>query len=488
MSYHQYIFNTIESDINVILDEIAQIYQLKEQAKRVSYTTLLDTFDWRLYHNNRYLHEYKPFRKSATRILTSIKEQQEVDQTEIEKIIEMRILLPQIKIKNQQTQYDVLDTERKTVARLIVDASTTLPLVIKLVALRGYQKPYNQVKKLIESNTELSILKEPITIKALVLQNKKIGDYNTKLNFKLKPKAPILKTTQKIQQHLLSTIEANINGVKQNIDSEFLHDFRVAVRRTRSALTQIKGVFSIEQTLLFKTNFAEFGQKTGAVRDLDVYLLAFNDYQHSLPENFQPALLAFKDFLIQQHQIEQRKLKQFLNSPDFKNKIILWRNFLTQKQAQYGENSDCPSLAFANQGIWKLYKKVKKQGNQINQDSPASALHDLRKSCKKLRYIMEFFSSLYPSEINHQIKHLKKLLDNLGDFQDFEVQAQQLEKFATEMAQQKALKIEVNTYLAMGILVKGLIERQNQARADFSVIFKQFVTPEREQFFKMIKQ
>ena len=34
---------------------------------------------------------------------------------------------------------------------------------------------------------------------------------------------------------LLDTCESNVDGVLRDIDTEFLHDLRVAVRRTRSA-------------------------------------------------------------------------------------------------------------------------------------------------------------------------------------------------------------------------------------------------------------
>ena len=35
---------------------------------------------------------------------------------------------------------------------------------------------------------------------------------------------------------LLDTLEANVPGTMRDIDTEFLHDLRIAVRRTRSAL------------------------------------------------------------------------------------------------------------------------------------------------------------------------------------------------------------------------------------------------------------
>ena len=35
---------------------------------------------------------------------------------------------------------------------------------------------------------------------------------------------------------LLDAIEANVRGTMRDVDTEFLHDLRIAVRRTRSAL------------------------------------------------------------------------------------------------------------------------------------------------------------------------------------------------------------------------------------------------------------
>ena len=42
---------------------------------------------------------------------------------------------------------------------------------------------------------------------------------------------------------LLGILLANEPGLRANLDTEFLHDFRVAVRRTRALLGQIKQVF-----------------------------------------------------------------------------------------------------------------------------------------------------------------------------------------------------------------------------------------------------
>ena len=44
-----------------------------------------------------------------------------------------------------------------------------------------------------------------------------------------------------------------------------------------------------------------------------------------------------------------------------------------------------------------MYKKVLKAGRAVTADGPAEEMHELRKDCKKLRYLIEFVRSLYPA-------------------------------------------------------------------------------------------
>ena len=75
----------------------------------------------------------------------------------------------------------------------------------------------------------------------------------------------------------------NEAGIRADWDTEFLHDFRVAIRRTRSALSQIKGVLPVDAVEHFKDAFRELGRSTNRLRDLDVYLLEEETYRAMLP-------------------------------------------------------------------------------------------------------------------------------------------------------------------------------------------------------------
>ncbi|MCJ7680591.1 MAG: CHAD domain-containing protein, partial [Candidatus Aminicenantes bacterium] len=70
----------------------------------------------------------------------------------------------------------------------------------------------------------------------------------------------------------------NENGILEDIDPEYLHKFRVSVRRTRSALTQIKKVFPPAQTKKWKKKFDKLGRASNRLRDLDVFLSKKEEY------------------------------------------------------------------------------------------------------------------------------------------------------------------------------------------------------------------
>ena len=65
----------------------------------------------------------------------------------------------------------------------------------------------------------------------------------------------------------------NLLGTLWGKDIEFLHDFRVACRCSRSILSQLKSAFPEAVINPFLEDFAWLSRLTSAVRDLDVLLL-----------------------------------------------------------------------------------------------------------------------------------------------------------------------------------------------------------------------
>jgi CHAD domain-containing protein len=184
---------------------------------------------------------------------------------------------------------------------------------------------------------------------------------------------------------------------------------------------------------------------------------------------------------------EQRLLAAELGSSAFADLIGDWQAFLDAPVAEQPAEPHAanPIKSVADERIRRLAKRVRREGLAIRADSPATDLHELRKSCKKLRYLMELFQSLYPrAKIGRLIKLLKSLLDHLGLVQDLAVQAEHLLDWAKQM--QTEGKAETETLLAMGALVGQLLERQEQAREAFSEVFDQYLHDDHQALFRAL--
>ncbi len=139
-------------------------------------------------------------------------------------------------------------------------------------------------------------------------------------------------------------------------------------------------------------------------------------------------------------------------------------------------NANVPILSFAQKRIYKQYRRIVKDGSRTLENTEDEKLHALRIACKKLRYLMEFFSSLFPSKkINILIAQLKTLQDNLGDFNDLCVQEEYLLNIAEEplATGQKQKKI----FVAIGSLI-GTMDREKQIIKDaFAQTFADYASP-----------
>ena len=82
----------------------------------------------------------------------------------------------------------------------------------------------------------------------------------------------------------------------------------------------------------------------------------------------------------------------------------------------------------------RAFRRIVAQGAAITAESPPESLHDLRKRAKELRYLLEFFASLHdPVAYRKVVGELKSLQDGLGDFQDSQVQREEIHALADAM-------------------------------------------------------
>jgi len=305
-----------------------------------------------------------------------------------------------------------------------------------------------------------------------------------KSDLTLQAAMPAGEAVRKILLNQLEAMQANEEGVLSARDPEFLHDFRVAVRRSRTALGRLKKCLPPTVLETFRPEFARLGEITGPARDLDVFLLRFSDFRESLPEEFRDALEPFRRFLETHRRDEQGRLAEELTSVRYRQMKEEWRAFLLEGGAQeFPPAAGLPLAEAASQRIGKALRRALREGEAIGKDSAPEELHEVRKTCKKLRYLLEFFQDLYPPPVTAPlIRALKTLQDNLGEHQDLHVQAEALERFAGLMAEEG--EVPPRSLLAMGMLIEGMRHRQEEARNEFAGRFAGFSCKENRRLFK----
>ncbi|MCY4351996.1 MAG: CHAD domain-containing protein, partial [Gemmatimonadetes bacterium] len=373
--------------------------------------------------------------------------------------------------------FGVLNADEKTVVRLFLTHTSTENRHVETLTLRsvrGYERDFENLRRQF-IKSDIVHPAEGVFERVMNLAGGVPGDYTSKLNLNLNHEASGREATCEILKYLHDVMRQNEAGIREDWDTEFLHDFRVAIRRTRSALSQIKGVLSEDAVAHFKDKFRQLGRSTNRLRDLDVYLLEEETYREMLPQALQPGLDAVFSRLKSERRRALNDMVQVLDAPEYRDLMNSWAAFLQGAQSRGGKDSAVPAIALARKFIYKRFKQVLKRGQAIGDDTPDEALHNLRIDCKKLRYLLEFFASFFPKDkMDKLIGYMKKLQDNLGDFNDLSVQQQELTTYLNEVLPRSQREGRLLCAAAIGGLIARLHSQQQGVRRKFASAFAVF--------------
>lgn len=400
----------------------------------------------------------------------------------------IRAFLPGVKNQLKIEQYRLLDDEEKTLARCTLYhlKNSEHQVIFGLSqGLRGYDSSH---QLLIDALSEYGAVR--LDSYAPIYHRCGFAGplYNAKPTVNIEAEAAVIDTTVKLIASSLNIARINEDGVKHDYDTEFLHDYRVNLRKVRSILSLFKGVFSAEENQALKNNFSEIMKQTNRLRDLDVYLLDKDELFQLLPDRMHLGLQQMFDAFATERKQQLRHVIKMLNSKSYhKNIENLCQQFTDSKHFKTGAKAQTASLPFATKLIWKRYSKVCQIARQIDADTPDEEVHELRIQCKKLRYLMEFFSALFPKNLlKGLIRSLKRLQDNLGRFNDFSVQQESLQEFLTTYAKKHRNKNLIAMAESIGALIILLQQKQAKERAQVMQSFARFDSPEIKNQFSEI--
>jgi CHAD domain-containing protein len=287
-------------------------------------------------------------------------------------------------------------------------------------------------------------------------------------------KAAALIGVRQVLRSFDDALESNWDGTVHHLDDEFLHDLRIAVRQTRSLLTESRRILPKDVRRQQREAFRWLGTVTSPARDLDVYVAGWQALTSPLPDADARALEPVLAHLAGQQAIAHAEVAQALRSRTARQLRDQWRAWLELPDSEVigGKQAGKPLGDVIGSRIMEAQQQLLTDGRRIDHSSPASQLHELRKDGKRLRYLLEGFGHLGGRKRSRAvIRSLKDLQDNLGAHQDAEVQADRLRQALAELSdvagEEGAGELSPATLAAGERLATILDARQATERADF---------------------
>lgn len=284
--------------------------------------------------------------------------------------------------------------------------------------------------------------------------------YTLRPVFGLEMNTPAREALGRIVRAILEIAERNVPGIVSDLDTEFLHDYRICLRKVRSVLSLVKDVYPAEETRRMRKILGDLARQTNRLRDLDVYLLARDEYLGLLPPVLRPALDGmFKDFSAEREREVRRAISKMRAESTRRLLRELEEYFCAETPHEPSPAAGLPVGTLVFHRIFKRYRKIRGIVAGIGAETPDEAVHRLRIECKKLRYLMEFFAELFPKEEGAgMLRLLRRLQNRLGEFNDALVQQRSLMNYWEQ--KRSGSKVALGT----GGLVAVLYRRQQHAR------------------------
>ncbi len=223
-----------------------------------------------------------------------------------------------------------------------------------------------------------------------------------------------------IQQNL-ADILAEIEGVKDNKDIEYVHRQRISLRRLRNNL-QVFRPFGNET---YKSFLLELLNHTSPLafiladaRDLDIQLALTGQF-------FQEAnisgLTQFTDTLAKQRLERHSNLLEHFNEL---NHSQIFDDFLQNLPDYLSKHllPDTPVLStIPSRTICSICSQALAQLYLLNPYSGFLELHQFRKTIRRLRYTLECYAAWFPILLIDFIEITHQMQDHLGDLHDLDM-------------------------------------------------------------------
>lgn len=217
-------------------------------------------------------------------------------------------------------------------------------------------------------------------------------------------------------QHLLDRLQTLEPGARRGDDPEFLHQYRIAIRKTRAVLEtlyQLTGDKALKKPV---RQLKQHARSTSALRDLDVFLGTLEQWSGDPAFAEAIAASAAVGVFRAQREAAQTAFARHLDSCDYLDDRESLQAFVRSERfsALLGDQTRSRIREALDARIADHNARLV----ALSDLSPDDDFHRLRKCLKRIRYLADMDRGL-PKDFR---KDLKARQGVLGDFQDRHVQ------------------------------------------------------------------
>ena len=352
---------------------------------------------------------------------------------------------------------------------------------LSLQAQRGYEAEFRQARQIL-LDAGLSASPQALDLTVYLRQTAYAPD-------KIKLKGPYQITPHQTAEEAVRQMAVSMfeqarlfeSGILQDRDTEFVHQYRVNLRKLRCLISLMKQTLPQGFALALKGQLALLARAMGPLRDLDVFLLEQNDYRSLLAAPRHDGFAQLPKRIQRDRQRALRACCRQLRSNSYARRCAQIHDSLAAEPAHQSKASRKPVQGVASRKILSRYNRTRDAALAIHPGSKDEDLHDIRIECKKIRYMLELFAELYPSRrIKRLLRALKSLQNVMGRFNDFAVQ----QSFLAEYAQRSKTSTECSA--AIHELIAVLNQKQSQERPRVQAQFDQFFSADIAQDFALL--
>jgi CHAD domain-containing protein len=294
---------------------------------------------------------------------------------------------------------------------------------------------------------------------------------------RIRPEDRMDRALQKILAHQFQRFRDQLPGVRQDIDSEFVHQARVATRRMRSALRLFREAVSPPAAAILEEDLKRLAGLFGKVRDLDVFLLNLSRFRKSVLFFPRKKMRSFEHWMERHRRAPLKALWDALEAPScraFERRLIrfLQRPLPLRPRAPWAGK---PVAEIAPGIISGLLDAVLQQGQAVLARPKLKEFHRLRIEMKKLRYALEFMAPAYGDSLNSFIEGMVEIQDCLGELQDT-VFSRDFIKFLFD--EWKGKMVDPALVFILGEIYQLQIETARARREAFGKIWERFSSSE----------